>query len=245
MNDNIKLYQGDCLDVMGVNIPDKSVDMILCDLPYGTTQCSWDTIIPFEPLWEQYKRVIKDNGAIVLFGSEPFTSKLVCSQIDLFRYDLVWDKQKGTDFLNANRKPLDCHENILVFYKNLPTYNPQYKRGLPYKCSISKPKRQGVYNEVVRTDIDNQDGHRFPTTVLSFAKEGNALHSVQKPVALLEWLIRTYTNEGEVVLDNCMGSGSTGVACIGTNRKFIGIEKDEKIFDIAKKRIEEQTFFLS
>lgn len=245
MNDNIKLYQGDCLDVMGGNIPDKSVDMILCDLPYGTTQCSWDTIIPFEPLWEQYKRVIKDNGAIVLFGSEPFTSKLVCSQIDLFRYDLVWDKQRGSDFLNANRKPLDCHENILVFYKKSPTYNPQYTFALPYKCRIGKPKRRGVYNEVARLDIDNQDGHRYPTTVLSFAKEGTALHSTQKPVALLEWLIRTYTSEGETVLDNCMGSGSTGVACIGTNRKFIGIEKDEKIFDIAKKRIEEQTFFLS
>lgn len=133
MSDNIKLYKGDCLDIMGVNIPDKSVDMILCDLPYGTTRCYWDTIIPFEPLWEQYKRVIKDDGAIVLFGSEPFTSKLVCSQIDLFRYDLVWDKQKGSDFLNANRKPLDCHENILVFYKKSPTYNPQYTFDLPYK----------------------------------------------------------------------------------------------------------------
>lgn len=244
MNDNIKLYQGDCLDVMGGNIPDKSVDMILCDLPYGTTQCSWDTIIPFEPLWEQYKRVIKDNGAIVLFGSEPFTSKLVCSQIDLFRYDLVWDKRRGSDFLNANRKPLDCHENILVFYKKSPTYNPQYTFALPYKGN-ARTARARVYGCVYVEATDNQDGHRHPLSILSFARDGSRLRSTQKPVALLEWLIRTYTNEGEVVLDNCMGSGSTGVACIGTNRKFIGIEKDEKIFDIAKKRIEEQTFFLS
>lgn len=147
MNDNIKLYQGDCLDIMGVNIPDKSVDMILCDLPYGTTQCSWDTMIPFEPLWEQYKRVIKDNGAIVLFGSEPFTSKLVCSQIDLFRYDLVWCKNRGTDFLNANRKPLDCHENILVFYKKSPTYNKQQWYSSPYKRKGNN-KRAGVYGAV-------------------------------------------------------------------------------------------------
>ena len=244
MSDNIKLYQGDCLDIMGGNIPDKSVDMILCDLPYGTTQCSWDTIIPFEPLWDCYKRIIKDNGAIVLFGSEPFTSKLVCSQIDLFRYDLVWDKQNGSDFLNANRKPLDCHENILVFYKKSPTYNPQYTFALPYKCN-AHTTRTRVYASVYVEATDNQDGRRYPLSVLSFAGDKSRLHSTQKPVALLEYLIKTYTNEGEVVLDNCMGSGSTGVACIGTNRKFIGIEKDEKYFDIAKKRIEEQTFFLS
>lgn len=243
MNDNIKLYQGDCLDIMGVNIPDKSVDMILCDLPYGTTQCSWDTMIPFEPLWEQYKRVIKDNGAIVLFGSEPFTSKLVCSPIDLFRYDLVWCKNRGTDFLNANRKPLDCHENILVFYKKSPTYNKQQWYSSPYKRKGNN-RRAVVYGAVHEMGRVSS-GERNPTSILCFARAENRLHPTQKPVALLEWLIRTYTSEGETVLDNCMGSGSTGVACIGTNRKFIGIEKDEKIFDVAKKRIEEQTFFLS
>lgn len=245
MNDNIKLYQGDCLDIMGVNIPDKSVDMILCDLPYGTTQCSWDNIIPFEPLWEQYKRVIKDNGAIVLFGSEPFTSKLVCSQIDLFRYDLVWNKQRGSDFLNANRKPLDCHENILVFYKKSPTYNKQCWYSTPYKKINGDRKYSTVYHKVHEVDSESLDGKRNPLSILSFARDESMLHHTQKPVALLDWLIRTYTNENETVLDNCMGSGSTGVACIGTNRKFIGIEKDEKYFDVSKKRIEEQTFFLS
>ena len=245
MNDNIKLYQGDCLDVMGGNIPDKSVDMILCDLPYGTTQCSWDTIIPFEPLWEQYKRVIKDNGAIVLFGSEPFTSKLVCSQIDLFRYDLVWDKQRVSDFLNVHIKPLDCHENILVFYKRRPTYNPQYWYSTPYARQDCIKTTSTVYRAKQRMGSGSLDGRRYPLSVLSFAKDKDGLHPTQKPVALLEYLIKTYTNEGEVVLDNCMGSGSTGVACIGTNTKVIGMEKDEKIFDIAKKRIEEQTFFLS
>lgn len=187
--------------------------------------------------------MIKDNGAIVLFGSEPFTSKLVCSQIDLFRYDLVWCKNRGTDFLNANRKPLDCHENILVFYKKSPTYNKQQWYSSPYKRKGNN-RRAVVYGAVHEMGRVSS-GERNPTSILYFARAENRLHPTQKPVALLEWLIRTYTSEGETVLDNCMGSGSTGVACIGTNRKFIGIEKDEKIFDVAKKRIQEQTFFLS
>lgn len=219
--------------------------MILCDLPFGTTHCSWDTIIPFEPLWNCYKRIIKDNGAIVLFGSEPFTSKLVCSQIDLFRYDLVWDKQRASDFLNVHIKPLDCHENILVFYKKLPTYNAQYWYSTPYIRQNRGKLTPTVYRAESCRSSNNPDGHRYPLSILSFAKDSTRVHPTQKPVALLEWLIRTYTNENETVLDNCMGSGSTGVACIGTNRKFIGIEKDKNYFDIAKNRIEEQTFFLS
>lgn len=188
--------------------------------------------------------MIKDNGAIVLFGSEPFTSKLVCSQIDLFRYDLIWDKQRCSDFLNANRKPLDCHENILVFYKKSPTYNKQCWYSTPYKKINGNRKYSTVYHKAHEVDSESLDGKRNPLSILSFARDESMLHHTQKPVALLEWLIRTYTSEGETVLDNCMGSGSTGVACIGTSRKFIGIEKDEKIFDVAKKRIEEQTFFL-
>ena len=244
MNDNIKLYQGDCLDVMGGNIPDKSVDMILCDLPYGTTQCSWDTIIPFEPLWEQYKRVIKDNGAIVLFGSEPFSTLLRLSNLKQFRYDWIWEKEQGANFMLCKYQPYKVHEIISVFSKKRHKYFPQMTLGKPYVSG--KGTSGDITGNVQKVQTVNM-GQRYPRSVQRFNtdKSEGSFHPTQKPVALLEYLIKTYTNEGEVVLDNCMGSGSTGVACIGTNRKFIGIEKDEKIFDIAKKRIEEQTFFLS
>ena len=218
---------------------DKSIDLILCDLPYGTTACKWDSIIPFDTLWKEYSRIIKENGAIILFGSEPFTSVLICSQIKLFRYDLVWDKQKGCDFLNANRKPLKSHENILVFYKKSPTYNKQYWYSTPYKKINGNRKQSSVYHDSHNVDTESLDGKRNPLSILSFPRDGDRVHPTQKPVALLEWLIKTYTNENETVLDNCMGSGSTSVACINTNRKFIGIELDENYFNIAKKRIEE------
>lgn len=198
MAENIKLYHGDCLEVMK-DIPDKSVDMILCDLPCGTTKCKWDTIIPFVPLWEQYNRIIKDNGAIVLFASQPFTSVLVNSNIRMFKYEWIWRKNKGGNPLNVKKIPMKQHESILVFYKKSPTYNPQS---------------------------------------VQFCKVERGLHPTQKPVALLEYLVKTYTNEGELILDNCMGSGSTGVACVNINRKFIGIELNEEYFNLAKGRIE-------
>ena len=232
----IDLKHGDCLELMK-SIPDGSVDMILCDLPYGTTACKWDSIIPFEELWKEYCRIIKDDGAIILFGSEPFTSILICSQISLFRYDLIWDKQKGCDFLNANRKPLKSHENILVFYKKSPTYNKQYWYSTPYKKINGNKKRSSVYHDSHDVDTESTDGKRNPLSILSFSRDGNRVHPTQKPGALLEYLIKTYTNEGEIVLDNCMGSGSTGVACVNTNRRFIGIELDDKYFEIAKQRI--------
>ena len=233
----IDLRHGDCLELMK-DIPDGSVDMILCDLPYGTTACKWDSIIPFEELWKGYCRIIKDDGAIILFGSEPFTSILICSQISLFRYDLIWDKQKGCDFLNANRKPLKSHENILVFYKKSPTYNKQYWYSTPYKKINGNKKQSSVYHDSHDVDTESTDGKRNPLSILSFPRDGNRVHPTQKPVALLEYLIKTYTNEGETVLDNCMGSGSTGVACVNTNRRFIGIELDDKYFEIAKQRID-------
>ena len=233
----IDLMHGDCLELMK-DIPDGSVDMIICDLPYGTTACKWDSIIPFEELWKGYCRIIKDDGAIILFGSEPFTSILICSQISLFRYDLIWDKQKGCDFLNANRKPLKSHENILVFYKKSPTYNKQYWYSTPYKKINGNKKQSSVYHDSHDVDTESTDGKRNPLSILSFPRDGNRVHPTQKPVALLEYLIKTYTNEGETVLDNCMGSGSTGVACVNTNRRFIGIELDDKYFEIAKQRID-------
>ena len=239
MNNNYKLYNGDCLELMQ-NIPDKSIDMILCDLPYGTTRNKWDCIIPLDELWQQYERIVKDNGSIVLFSAEPFTSYLVTSNVKLFRYDLIWSKPQGSDFLNANRKPLRSHENICVFYKKQPAYYAQKTSGKPYKAKSGNTTSSnfGKFNGNYHTE--NVDGERYPLTVLNFNGEHNKgkVHPTQKPVALLEYLIKTYTNENETVLDNCMGSGSTGVACINTNRNFIGIELDETYFNIAKDRIE-------
>lgn len=236
---NIELWQGDCLELMK-NIEDNSVDMVLCDLPYGTTRNKWDSIIPLDRLWQQYKRVIKDNGAIVLFSAEPFTSLLITSNIQWFRYDLIWSKTQGSDFLNANRKPLRSHENICVFYKKQPTYNPQKTDGKPYKAKSGETTSSnfGKFNGNHHTE--NKDGKRCPLSVLRFSGEHNRgkQHPTQKPTDLLEWLIKTYTNEGETVIDNSMGSGSCGVACVNTGRKFIGIELDQGYFDIAKERIE-------
>ncbi len=234
-----KLLQGDCLELMK-DIPDKSIDMILCDLPYGTTHCKWDVAIPFEPLWKQYKRIIKDNGAIVLFGNEPFSSTLRMSNLKWFRYDWIWEKTRGTGFLNAKRMPLKSHENISVFYKHLPTYNPQMRKGFkPYVYKQGKQSGAFQANIDAKTIVTtNNNGDRYPLSVLNFYNvNGNNVHPTQKPVALLEYLINTYTNEGETVLDNCMGSGSTGVACINLNRRFIGIELDKDYFEIAVKRI--------
>ena len=237
----IKLYQGDCLEIMPT-IPDKSIDMILCDLPYGKTACKWDTIIPFNLLWEQYERIIKDSGAIALFGSEPFSSYLRMSNIKQYKYDWVWDKGKGANPLLAKKQPMRSYENIMVF--NSGVYYPQMRKGTPYKA----PRTGGAHtNSIVGNNKEqggfkqkDNDGTRYPLAILPYSIHcGSKLHPTQKPVALLEYLIKTYTLEGETILDNCMGSGSTGVACVNTNRNFIGIEKEEKYFNIAKKRIEE------
>jgi len=239
-----KIHQGDCLELMK-QIEDKSVDMILCDLPYGTTACKWDTIIPFKELWEQYKRIIKDNGAIVLTASQPFTSVLVISNIEMFKYCWYWLKNP-TGFLNAKKMPMKKIEDICVFYKKLPTYNPQ---GLK---SINKIIKNGKSKQI-RTDtgISTHNGGRLPTEwkqeftnypnqELRFNND-KGLHPTQKPVALFEYLIKTYTNEDDLVLDNCAGSGTTAIACIHTKRNWIGIEKEKEYFEIAKKRIEEHS----
>lgn len=232
----MKLLQGDCLELMK-EIPSKSIDLILCDLPYGTTACKWDSIIPFDKLWEQYNRIIKDNGAIVLFGNEPFSSALRMSNLKNYKYDWVWDKKRGSNFATVKIRPFNSFENIMVFYKKQPTYNPQMWKSTPYTCKqgyVGEAKQTGLHKEDVVT-VNN--GDRYPLTILTYSKE-TGLHPTQKPVPLLEYLIKTYTNEGDTVLDNCMGSGSTGVACINTNREFVGMELDEKYFNIAKDRIE-------
>ena len=241
----ITLYHGDCLIEMN-KINDKSVDMILCDLPYGTTQNKWDDVIPFDKMWKQYNRVIKDNGAIVLFCDGLFQAKLILSNEVNWKYNLVWNKILSTGFLNANRMPLRSHEEISVFYKNQCTYNPQMTKGEPLhgkgnNKNVEKFNCYGRYNFV--DNAGNTD--KFPVSILNFQKPhpSKGVHPTEKPVDLLKFLIKTYTNENETVLDNCMGSGSTGVACKFTNRNFIGIEKDDKYFEIAKQRIENPEAF--
>ena len=246
MEEQYKLYNGDCLEIMK-DIKDKSIDSIICDLPYGVTRNKWDKIIPLEPLWQQYERIIKDNGIIVLFSQQPFTAKLICSNLKMFRYELIWEKSKATGFLNAKRMPLRTHENILVFYKKQPTYNPQ--KWQINERFMDRRKKVGAYvcdcrnrNYGQHTIFTNkEDGTRYPISVLSFPSTNSekTKHPTQKPTALLEYLIKTYTNEGEIVLDNCMGSGSTGIACINTDRKFIGIELDIDYYNTAKQRIDE------
>ncbi len=232
----IELIKGDCLVEMQ-NIPDKSIDCIICDLPYGTTACKWDTVIPFEPLWAQYKRIIKDNGAIVLFGSQPFTSALVMSNPKMFRYEWIWEKEQGINFLFSKKQPMKVHENVCVFYKAQPKYNPIMAIGSPYTSGAGKSgETLKGYAEKVVTE---NKGERFPRTVQFFKRETKSLHPTQKPLPLLEYLIKTYTNENEVVLDNTMGSGTAGVAAVNLNRNFIGIEMDEAYFEIASKRINE------
>lgn len=237
----IELIQGDCLEKMK-DIPDKSIDMILCDLPYGTTACKWDTIIPFEPLWEQYKRIIKDNGAIVLTASQPFTSALVMSNIKMFKYEWIWGKSKCGSPLAAKYRPMAKHENILVFGKGVIKYNPEMLEGIPYKRDFTPTKLNNHKFGIKGANKTDNKGTRFPDTVLFFQQKWrrqDQLHPTQKPVALFEYLIKTYTNEGDLVLDNCMGSGTTGVACKNLNRNFIGIELDPEYFKIAEKRINE------
>src|SRR5574344_6745 len=242
----MQLIHGDCLEQMK-DIPDKSIDMILCDLPYGTTACKWDTVIPFEPLWEQYERIITDRGAIVLFGTQPFTSKLICSNLNLFKYCWTWNKHRVGGFTSAKLKPLKLFEDICVFSegktancnKNNMNYYPQ---GLIEVNKVSSSSNDTSPTGYARPSTKGkyiQQYTNYPTQLVDFKLDKDRVHPTQKPVALLEYLIKTYTLEGETVLDNCMGSGSTGVACVNTNRDFIGIEKDDKYFEIARNRLEE------
>ena len=238
-----KIYNEDCIGEKGMClIPDKSVNMILCDLPYGVTaRNKWDTIIPFKPLWEQYERVIKDNGIICLTATQPFATKLINSNEKLFKYDLIWDKKLPTGFLNAKRQPLRRHELVLCFYKKMPIYNPIMRKGKQrskggkiYSLSdcygiINQPKEKEIYDEY------------YPTSIIEIgnANQKNKIHPTQKPVELFEYLIKTYTDENNIILDNCIGSGTTVIAAINTNRNFIGIEKDKNYYEIANKRISE------
>lgn len=268
----INLMHGDCLELMK-SIPDKSVDMVLTDPPYGTTACKWDSVIDFKLMWEQLNRIIKDNGAIVLFGSEPFSSALRMSNIKNYKYDWVWEKQKASNFLTASKMPLKTHEIISVFNCN-GYYNPQkysvieiedimsmskkeminffksreyFKYGsIDRRININNPlKNKDVVGIKVSRERKKDDGTRFPNSVLKFNKNMVNLHPTQKPVSLLEYLIKTYTQDNEIVLDFTMGSGSTGVACLNTNRNFIGIEMDDNYFEIAKSRIENHSLQLN
>lgn len=231
----ITLYNNDCLKILPT-LPDHSVDMVLADLPFGTTKNQWDHIIPMDQLWEQYKRLLKVGGVVALFGDEPFSSKLRLSNPKWYRYDWYWTKNNATGFLNANRMPLKRVETISIFYPKLPLYNPQKEIGYkPYTSMTgSKTKNYGKFKSIKTVN----DGSRYPTNVLTFNKVNKTIHPTQKPVDLLEYLIKTYTNEGMTVLDNTMGSGSTGVACKNLNRSFIGIEKDPDYFKLAKERLD-------
>lgn len=233
---NISLFNGDCLDLMR-DMPDASVDMILCDLPYGTTQNKWDSIIPLDLLWAEYKRIAKQNAAMVFTAAQPFTTALISSNLRDFRYSLVWDKLGTTGFQTAKVMPLRRHEDILLFYRTKPTYNPAMEtRGVPRKKGGSKTDN-GCYGDLRSTESFNNT--YYPTSIIqvSNASKKGLVHPTQKPVALMEYLVRTYTNPGDVVLDNCMGSGTTGVACVNTGRNFIGMEMDEGYYQIAKDRI--------
>jgi site-specific DNA-methyltransferase (adenine-specific) len=231
------LYLGDCLDIMK-DLEDNSVDMLLADLPYGTTACKWDSIIPLDKLWEQYNRICKKNAAMVFTAAQPFTALLGASNIKNLRYEWIWEKPQGTNPMNAKIMPMKSHENILVFYREKPVYNPQMWYSTPYTGFSSDTSKIGeVYGSTQSKHRDNPEGSRYPKTVIK-NKQEKGLHPTQKPVSLMEYLIKTYTNEGDCVMDNTMGSGTTGVASKNLGRHFIGIEYEEKYFEIAKERIE-------
>ena len=236
--DNI--YNMDCLEGMK-QIPDGTIDAVICDLPYGTTANKWDSVIPLDLLWEQYRRICKRNAPIVLFGQQPFTSALVMSNPDWFKYEWIWEKEKGTGWLNAKLEPMRKHEIISVFYQSRPTYNPIMRQGNPY--SKGQTGTSSNYGKVRDDIVTSTDGDRYPESVLHFTRDTqngqeDAIHPTQKPVDLLRYLVLTYTNEGDTVLDNCMGSGTTAIACIKERRHFIGFELSKEYFDKAVKRID-------
>lgn len=229
------LLEGDCLDIMPMLEP--TVDAIITDLPYGTTQCAWDSTIPLNAFWREILRLLKPDGAFITTASQPFTTTLISSNPDFFGYELVWRKSNPTGWLDANRKPLRAHENVLVFYRQQPTYNPQMRPGAPYRAKrrSGQPKQ---YNAAPCKESPDNTGTRYPISVLDFPNpNADSLHPTQKPVALFEWLVRTYTNPDEVVLDPCMGSGTTGVACAQTGRRFVGIEMNPQFFGVAEERV--------
>ena len=237
-----EIYLGDCLELMPKHIEDKSIDMIFCDLPYGTTQCKWDSVIDLDKLWTEYKRVIKDNGAIVLFASQPFTTTLISSNFKMFRYELIWDKIRSATGLNAKRMPLKTHENICVFYKKQPIYNSQMTEGKKY----DKTKYNGRKSDanVTGGGIENRvknEGTRYPISIHKYSqnwRRQDQLHSTQKPLSLIEYMIKTYTNEGDLILDNTCGSGTTGLGAKNLNRDYIMMEQDPKYYEIACKRVQ-------
>ena len=242
----MKLLNGDCLELLN-DVDEKSVDMILCDLPYGQTHNKWDSVIPLDKLWKQYKRVIKDNGCIALFGQGMFTADLMYSNKKWWKYNLIWDKVLTNGFLNANRMPLRSHEDIAIFYNKPPTYNPQKvlgkKNHTKGKVKQNKNNNYGKHNFV--DNSDELGNMKHPKSILTFTRPHSSVmkHPTEKPVEVCEWLIKSYTNEGDVVLDNCMGSGTTGVACENTNRKFIGMELNKEYFEQAVNRINQRRFF--
>ena len=242
MEENFKLYNGDCLNVMDLLIEQGvKIDAIITDIPYGTTLCKWDEVIPFDLMWSRLNKLIKNNRAIVLFGSEPFSSKLRLSNIDNYKYDLIWDKNKGTQPALSKIQPMKSHENISVFGKGKLLYNPQMEIGQPYTRDNNGYKKENNHKLGLKPIKQVNDGSRYPKSILLFPRDFSAqtrLHPTQKPVKLMEYLIKTYTNENDIVLDFTMGSGSTGIACLNTNRNFIGIELDENYFNLAKNRIE-------
>jgi site-specific DNA-methyltransferase (adenine-specific) len=234
-----QIYHGDCMELLPL-VPDASVDMVLCDLPYGTTQNKWDSVLPLDRLWVQYKRVVKPDGAIVLFSQGIFTARLILSNQSMYKYSLVWDKVLISGFLNAKKRPLSSHEDIVIFYEKLQTYNPQrFKGDKNHGSKTIKSIPVGNYGQ--RMVVDNTDDLKYPRSILRFAKPSSlvTLHPTQKPVPLCEYLIKTYTNPGEIVLDNCLGSGTTAIACINTGRQYIGIEKEEQYFNVALERIKQ------
>lgn len=244
----IEIKLGDCIKLMN-DIEDDSIDLILCDLPFQKTKNEWDKIIPFEELWKQYNRIIKPNGAIILFSQGTFYIDLVNSNKKYFRYDLVWDKQLTTGFLNSNRQPLRKHEQIAVFYKKQPTYNPIFKEGKPlhskginYKTANIKNNNYGKFKRL--DDYRQGSTQKYPTSIISIQKvhPAKTIHPTEKPVELIQYLIETYSNPGETVLDNCMGSGTTAIACLNSTRNFIGIEINEDYYNLASKRIYKTIF---
>lgn len=234
----MQIFNGDCLELLK-NIPDKSIDLICSDLPYGTTNCKWDSCIDLENLWEQYNRISKPNTAVILFAQTPFDKVLGVSNLKKLKYELIWEKSHATGHLNAKKMPMKAHENILVFYDNLPTYNPIKTEGHKRKTSVKRIDSSSVYGAQNFDELPYASTSRYPRSIVKFSsdKQTSNLHPTQKPVALMEWLVKTYSNEGDTVLDSCMGSGTTGVACIKNNRKFIGMELDQEYFSIAEKRI--------
>ncbi len=246
MNIINQIVRGDCLDVMA-GMPDECIDMILCDLPYGTTQCKWDTIIPFEPLWEQYRRITKGRGAIVLTGSQPFTTLLIASNLKMFKYCWVWEKTQATGFFNAKIRPMVAHEDVCVFYSKQPIFNPQKTTGHKpinsYTKRASVQNRTEVYGKVTQDVSGGGETDRYPRSVLVFASDkqrtklDGTIHPTQKPVALFEYLIKTYTNEGDLVLDNCIGSGTTALAADRLGRRFFGCDISEEYVELALRRL--------